>query len=164
MHLDTMRNYWLPIALASSVEFRPKQFRLLGETIVAYRDSGGPVAFKDMCGHRGAAVSNGRLAGGNLICPYHGWQYDRSGACVSIPSLTPGQKIPSRAKLVRYQVKEAYGLIWVCMSAAQARLAMRTWQDTQSAPPVRGSTGVGQDYVCGSAGGRTESSVVRHSP
>jgi phenylpropionate dioxygenase-like ring-hydroxylating dioxygenase large terminal subunit len=127
MHLDTMRNYWLPIALASGVEFRPKQFKLLGETIVAYRDNAGPVAFKDLCAHRGAAVSNGRLAGGNLICPYHGWQYDRSGACVSIPSLTPGQKIPSKAKLVCYQAKEAYGLIWICMSAAQPRLT--EWPD-----------------------------------
>src|ERR1700722_8408262 len=127
MFLDTVRDYWFPIASAYSVESKPKQFKLLGETIVAYRDKDGPVAFKDMCAHRGAALSNGWLTDGNLTCPYHGWQYDRSGACVSIPSLLPGAKIPSHARAVAYQAKEAYGLVWVCMSQNQASIP--EWPD-----------------------------------
>jgi phenylpropionate dioxygenase-like ring-hydroxylating dioxygenase large terminal subunit len=127
MFLDTVRNYWLPIALASSVESKPGQFKLLGQTIVAYRDGAGPVVFKDWCAHRGAALSNGWLTDGNLTCPYHGWQYNRSGACVSIPSLMPGEKIPSNAKAIAYQAKEAYGLIWVCTSPLQTRLP--EWPD-----------------------------------
>jgi phenylpropionate dioxygenase-like ring-hydroxylating dioxygenase large terminal subunit len=127
MFLDTVRDYWFPIASASSVESKPKQFKLLGETIVAYRDKDGPVAFKDSCAHRGAALSNGWLTDGNLTCPYHGWQYSRTGACVFIPSLIPGEKIPSSAKAAAYQVKEAYGLIWVCRSAQPPRFP--EWPD-----------------------------------
>ncbi len=127
MILDTLRSYWLPIALASSLDSKPRQYRLLGETIVAYRADDGPVAFQDRCVHRGAALSNGWLTGGNLTCPYHGWQYDRSGACVFIPSLMPGEKITSAAKVTAYQAKEAYGLIWVCMSPAHRQLP--EWPD-----------------------------------
>ena len=52
---------------------------------------------------------------------------DRSGACVAIPSLLPGEKIPSSAKAVAYQVKEAYGLIWVSTSPLQTQLP--EWPD-----------------------------------
>jgi phenylpropionate dioxygenase-like ring-hydroxylating dioxygenase large terminal subunit len=122
-----MRSYWLPLALATNVDAKPKQFKLLGENLVAYRDGAGPVVFKDFCRHRGAALSKGWLTDGNLTCPYHGWQYDRSGACVAIPSLRPGENIPPNARATAYQAKEAYGLIWVCMSPLHARFP--EWPD-----------------------------------
>jgi phenylpropionate dioxygenase-like ring-hydroxylating dioxygenase large terminal subunit len=127
MFLDTVRNYWYPIAPASNVTSKPAQFKLLGETLVAYRDDTGPVVFKDACAHRGAALSKGWLTNGALTCPYHGWQYDRSGQCMFIPSLIPGEKIPATAKAAAYQVREAYGLIWVCHSAQQPRFP--EWPD-----------------------------------
>jgi phenylpropionate dioxygenase-like ring-hydroxylating dioxygenase large terminal subunit len=127
MFLDTMRKYWMPMAFGSAVESKTKKFQLLGEALVAYRDESGPVILKDRCVHRGAALSNGWLTNGNLTCPYHGWQYNRSGACVAIPSMLPGGKIPASARVPGYQVKEAFGLVWVFMSAQPASLP--EWPD-----------------------------------
>jgi phenylpropionate dioxygenase-like ring-hydroxylating dioxygenase large terminal subunit len=110
-----MENYWHPIATSAEVLDQPKQFKLLGERIVAFRDKSGAVAFKDLCIHRGAALSRGRIKQGRLACPYHGWEYDRTGTCVHIPSLPPGSAIPRKARAIVYQAREAYGLLWVAM-------------------------------------------------
>jgi len=69
---------------------------MLGEPIVAFRDEQGVAAFKDLCIHRGTALSLGYITDGHLTWLYHGWEYDRSGACVHIPSLPEGSSIPGR--------------------------------------------------------------------
>ena len=127
MLADSILDQWLPVALASTVDAKPRQYKLLGQNIVVYRHRYGPAAFKDLCAHRGAALSNGWIADGNLTCPYHGWQYDRNGACVSIPSIAPGEKIPSTAKIAAYPTREAYGIVWVCLSSPAGDLA--PWPD-----------------------------------
>jgi phenylpropionate dioxygenase-like ring-hydroxylating dioxygenase large terminal subunit len=110
-----MENYWHPIGTTAEITEQPRQFKLLGENIVAFRDDAGVVAFKDLCNHRGAALSGGKIKDGKLACPYHGWQYDRTGACVSIPSLPAGSSIPKRARAIVYHARETYGLVWVAM-------------------------------------------------
>jgi phenylpropionate dioxygenase-like ring-hydroxylating dioxygenase large terminal subunit len=112
----SLSNYWHPIALAEEVVEQPRQFTLLGEQIVAFRDSGGIAAFKDLCIHRGTALSLGTITDGRLTCAYHGWEYDRTGACVHIPALPPGSSIPRKARAIVYQAREAYGLVWVAMA------------------------------------------------
>lgn len=84
-------------------------------TLVAFRDEAGVAVFRDVCVHRGSALSGGRIKDGRLTCPYHGWSYDRSGVCVHIPSLPPGAAIPAKAGAIAYLVREAYGLVWVAM-------------------------------------------------
>jgi phenylpropionate dioxygenase-like ring-hydroxylating dioxygenase large terminal subunit len=110
-----MENFWHPIATSGDVVEQPRQFMLLGERIVAFRHDAGVSAFRDRCSHRGAALSGGRVENGRLSCPYHGWSYDRTGACVHIPSLPEGSAIPERARIVTYEAREAFGLIWVAM-------------------------------------------------
>ena len=112
----SLENFWHPIATAREVTDQPRQFRLLGERVVAFRDEAGPVAFKDLCVHRGTALSGGSIRDGRLACPYHGWEYDRSGACVHIPSLPEGASIPRNAHAIVYQARDAYGLLWVAMA------------------------------------------------
>jgi nitrite reductase/ring-hydroxylating ferredoxin subunit len=34
-----------------------------------------------------APLSEGRLEGGNLMCSYHGWQFDSAGKCVDVPQV-----------------------------------------------------------------------------
>jgi len=111
----SLGQHWHPIATIDEVTEQPQQFRLLGERVVAFRDASGAVAFKDLCIHRGAELSGGHIEDGRLTCPYHGWQYDRTGACVLIPALQAGAKIPSKARAIPYQVREEYGLVWVAM-------------------------------------------------
>jgi phenylpropionate dioxygenase-like ring-hydroxylating dioxygenase large terminal subunit len=95
---------------------QPRQFTLLGEKVVAFRDRDGVAAFKDLCIHRGTALSLGTINDGRLTCAYHGWEYDRSGACVRIPALPPGSSIPRKARAITYRAAERYGLVWVALA------------------------------------------------
>src|SRR5215211_7413492 len=61
--------------------------RLLGRQVVLYRErSGRVVALEDRCAHRALPLSFGRLVDDRVICRYHGFTYDGTGACVSVPS------------------------------------------------------------------------------
>ncbi len=111
----SMGSYWHPIALAAEVVAQPQRFMLLGEPIVAFRHDQGVAAFKDLCIHRGTALSLGYITDGHLTCLYHGWEYDRSGACVRIPSLPAGSSIPRKARAITYRAEERYGLVWVAL-------------------------------------------------
>src|SRR5262245_28625285 len=103
----SMENFWHPIATSNEVTAQPRQFVLLGDKTVAFRDETGVTAFKDLCIHRGAALSGGKVKDGRISCPYHGWTYDRSGACVHIPSLPEGSPMPRRARAIAYQARDA---------------------------------------------------------
>lgn len=114
----TLRNFWHPVASAAEIDETPRMARLLGEQLAVYRDANGVAVFKDLCIHRGAAFSAGGVVkNGVLTCPYHGWGYDRSGACVHIPSLLAGAPIPEKARATAYPAREAYGLVWTCLDA-----------------------------------------------
>jgi hypothetical protein len=50
---------------------------------------------------------------GVLQCGYHGWRYDGSGRCVSIPSLAPGKPVPEAFCVRTFPATERYGYVWV---------------------------------------------------
>jgi phenylpropionate dioxygenase-like ring-hydroxylating dioxygenase large terminal subunit len=89
---------------------------------VAFRDEEGVAVFRDICIHRGAALSLGWVRDGRITCPYHGWQYDRSGACVRIPSRPAGSPIPAAARAQAFRVVERYGLVWVAIGEPVAEV------------------------------------------
>ena len=88
--------------------------RLLGQDLALWRNKEGLRAWKDLCLHRGAKLSGGRVQDDCLVCPYHGWNYDSAGQCVRIPA-HPSQPPPTRARTTAYHVSERYGLVWVCL-------------------------------------------------
>lgn len=98
---------------------RPISLTLLGEKIVLWRSGATVSAWKDLCIHRGAQLSRGRVVGECLVCPYHGWSYDSGGACVKIPA-QPERAIPEKARAVTYQVREHLGFVWVCLGEPNA--------------------------------------------
>jgi vanillate O-demethylase monooxygenase subunit len=111
-----LRRCWHPVAYAAAVGAEPRAARLLGEDLVVWRDAGGAArAFADLCVHRGTALSLGRVDGGELVCPYHGWRYAADGRCTRIPQLAEGAAIPARARATAYRVAERYGLVWVAL-------------------------------------------------
>lgn len=111
--LPSLRNYWHPVAKIEEVSAQPKQFHLLDEDLVLFRTDSGVVALRDLCIHRGTALSLGWVQDGTITCAYHGWQYDKTGACIRIPSLPAGSPIPPKARTHAYQADEAYGVVWV---------------------------------------------------
>jgi len=88
---------------------------LLGEPVLLGRTSNGSVfALRDICPHRGIPLSDGRFDGAEIECCYHGWRFDRSGACTAIPSLVPDQKFDlSLVKAEAYPAREVHGNVWV---------------------------------------------------
>lgn len=108
------RGYWYIAARASDVRRRPVARRVLGEPLVLFRDRHGrPAALLDRCLHRNMALSAGRMVGGCVQCPYHGWRYDGTGRCTEIPSL--GVRAPSLEPLRAYPATESDGYVWVYM-------------------------------------------------
>ena len=88
-------------------------------------------AFKDLCVHRGTALSLGWVEDGHLVCAYHGWTYDPDGVCTRIPA-SHGTNIPSKARIVRYRAAEHAGLIWVCLDDGEPAMplpAFPEWAD-----------------------------------
>jgi phthalate 4,5-dioxygenase oxygenase subunit len=116
---ELMRCYWIPAALSSEIERDgpPLRLKLLGEKLIAFRDSAGRVGVMDhRCPHRCASLFLGRNEEGGLRCVYHGWKFDVAGNCVDMPSVPPPdfkQKVKAKA----YPAVEKAGVIWVYMGS-----------------------------------------------
>lgn len=108
-------NNWYVAAWSHEVTTRvPLGVRMLGCDFVLFRTADGGVAcLTDVCCHRGGALSGGKVANARVICPYHGWQFDRGGNCTLIPYLADGVTIPKRARVDSYPTREKYGWVWV---------------------------------------------------
>lgn len=108
---------WHPVARSDSLaEGGVLAVRLLGEDLVLWRRGGRVHAWQDLCVHRGSRLSLGSVAGDCLRCPYHGWEYAEDGRCARIPA-HPDQTPPAKARVVTYQARERFGLIWASLGA-----------------------------------------------
>jgi len=107
-------NFWYVAEESEAIKAEPQHIRMLGLDFVLFRDAAGQVyCLSDVCSHRGASLSKGKMKEDCLECPYHGWRFDGAGACIRIPSLSTDAPIPARAKVDAYPVEERYGLIFV---------------------------------------------------
>lgn len=119
-----LRQYWIPALLSSELERdgRPMRVRLLGENLVAYRDSEGKVGMLgELCPHRGASLYFGRNEERGLRCVYHGWKFDTSGSCVDMPNERPETDFKHKIKHTAYHCEEAGGVVWTYMGDAEPR-------------------------------------------
>jgi nitrite reductase (NADH) small subunit/3-phenylpropionate/trans-cinnamate dioxygenase ferredoxin subunit len=92
-------------ALADVEPGRPRLVELDGTRVVLARVGEAVYACGDVCAHQGGPLSDGRLSGPRLACPWHGWTYDvRTGQCV-FPQR--GGSVPS------YPVRIDGGEIWI---------------------------------------------------
>ncbi len=109
-------NMWYVAADLSDITDKPKHVKVLGKKLVLFKDKEGNIAcLSDVCVHRGASLSAGRVVDGCVECPYHGWRFDRHGAAVKIPAQVEGAKIPRRARVDSYPVVVKYDWVWVFM-------------------------------------------------
>jgi phenylpropionate dioxygenase-like ring-hydroxylating dioxygenase large terminal subunit len=118
-----LRACWHPVAFADELGADPVPTDLLGEPLVLWRDSAGTArAFSDLCIHRGTALSLGTVEGDEIVCPYHGWRYGTTGACVAIPQLPDPTRVPAKARARRFETREALGLVWVALEEPRFEL------------------------------------------
>lgn len=110
-----LRNDWHPVLRADALhDGSVHGVRLLGVDVVVWQQAGHIHAMRDLCVHRGAKLSLGKVVNECLMCPYHGWHYDETGRCVHMPA-HPGQVPPAKAQTAVYQVRTRYGLVWVSL-------------------------------------------------
>lgn len=113
---DLMRQYWLPAMLSSELpqpDGDPVRVMLLGEKLIAFRDSAGRVGLlQNHCPHRGASLFFARNEEGGLRCPYHGWKFDACGQCVDMPNELPESRFKEKIAAVAYPCVERGGVVW----------------------------------------------------
>lgn len=119
---DLFRRFWIPALLSEELvgpDCPPVRVQLLGEKLIAFRDSSGRVGLIDRyCSHRGADLFYGRNEEGGIRCVYHGWKFDREGRCLDVPNATVGQAFRDKCKLVGYPTVEKAGMVWAYMGPA----------------------------------------------
>jgi phenylpropionate dioxygenase-like ring-hydroxylating dioxygenase large terminal subunit len=126
-----IRNQWYVILESDEVKpGRPVGVTRLGEKLVLWRDSAGKVVcMHDVCPHLGALLSQGKSNGKTLACPFHGFEYDSSGACQYVPSLGAQGNIPKALRVNTYPAYEAHHLIWIYWGIPPADLKLPRFFD-----------------------------------
>jgi phthalate 4,5-dioxygenase oxygenase subunit len=113
------RRFWLPALLPSEVptpDCPPVRIRLLGEDLIAFRDTNGQVGLlEEACPHRRASLFWGRNEECGLRCVYHGWKFDVNGICMDIPNEPQEYRFESKVRTVAYPTREYGSLVWVYM-------------------------------------------------
>jgi len=116
---DLMRRYWIPALLSEELpapDSPPVQIQLLGEHLVAFRDSSGRVGIlEEHCSHRGTSLFYGRNEESGLRCIYHGWKYDVEGNVLDTPAEPAGSRFKEKLHHPAYPTHETANMIFVYM-------------------------------------------------
>ena len=123
---ELMRRYWVPALQSSEIaqaDGPQVRVQLLGERLLAFRDSTGQVGLIDeFCSHRGVSLFFGRNEEGGIRCAYHGLKFNRLGECIEVPS---APQACAHMSLKGYPCIERGGIVWAYMGP----------KDQQPAPP-----------------------------
>jgi phenylpropionate dioxygenase-like ring-hydroxylating dioxygenase large terminal subunit len=124
---EFMRQYWIPALKSDELvaDGAPVRLMLLGEKLVAFRDTAGRVGVMDhRCPHRCASLVLGRNEEGGIRCIYHGWKFDVQGRCVDMPSVPPQQQFAEKVQARAFPTVERNGLVWVYMGSRRPAPAL----------------------------------------
>ena len=106
-------DYWYPLEYADRI--KPGEVvgtAFWGKPVAVWRDVDGEFhAIEDRCAHRQIKLSEGKVKGCRITCPYHGWTYDHLGRLVDVPHELFGHKSP-KISVPTYPVRVRYGLVW----------------------------------------------------
>ena len=116
---EYLRRFWFPALMSEELpepDCPPIRVRLMGEDLVAFRDTNGRVGLvNNYCPHRRASLFFGRNEEGGLRCVYHGWKFDVNGDCVDMPSEPAESNFKDKVKISAYQCQERSGFVWTYM-------------------------------------------------
>ena len=118
---ELMRRYWHPIAAASELDNGRwnKRVRLLGEDLVLFREQQGRLGLvAEQCPHRRASLAFGIPTKDGIRCPYHGWEFSRTGACLSQPNEPEKSAFRHKVKTPAYPVEQMGGMVWAYLGPA----------------------------------------------
>jgi phthalate 4,5-dioxygenase len=133
---NAMRRYWIPALLAWELpepDCPPVRVKLLGEELVAFRDSRGRLGLLDEhCPHRLVSLFFGRNEECGLRCVYHGWKFDVDGRCVDMMNEPEEVGFAHKIRTTAYPTTEAGGVIWAYMGPPEHLPALPHFAWTQA--------------------------------
>ena len=101
------------------------RLRILGEDLIAFRDTNGKVGFiANNCPHRGASLFFGRNEEAGLRCVYHGWKFDVDGNCIDMPNEPAESDFKTKVKATAYPSAEWGGIVWIYMGPPDKQPAL----------------------------------------
>ncbi len=153
-----LRRFWMPVLLSAELpqpDCPPKKVKVLGEDLLAFRDTKGRIGLVDpVCPHRGASLYYGRNEECGLRCVFHGLKFDVEGNCVDIP-IAPKGTNEDRMRIKAYPTREFGEIIWAYMGPAERmrelplmefgsvpsshRYVSKKWQDCNWAQCLEGA-------------------------
>ncbi|HUS98148.1 MAG TPA: Rieske 2Fe-2S domain-containing protein [Hyphomicrobiaceae bacterium] len=123
---EYFRRFWQPVALTEELpknDGTPLRITVMGEELVAFRDTEGRVGLIDSrCPHRGAHMFYGRNEECGLRCVYHGWKFDVTGKAVDLPNIPGGIENRDNIRIKAYPTREYGGMVWAYLGPAAADL------------------------------------------
>jgi 5,5'-dehydrodivanillate O-demethylase len=124
---EMLRRYWYPIAGASEMDDAwTKRVRLLGEDLVLFKNRRGAFGLiAEACPHRRASMAFGIPEADGIRCPYHGWKFDGTGACLDQPNEPAESTFAQRTSTDGYPVQELGGVLFAYLGPAPAPLLPR---------------------------------------
>ena len=133
---ETMRRYWIPALLAWELpgpDCAPVRVKLLGEELVAFRDTRGRIGLLDEhCPHRLVSLFFGRNEECGLRCVYHGWKFDVDGRCVDMMNEPEELGFAHKIRTTAYPTAEAGGIIWAYLGPPEQRPPLPHFAWTQA--------------------------------
>ncbi len=133
---DLFRAYWQPALMSSELpgnDGPPVRVRILGEDLVAFRDTQGKVGLVDaFCPHRRAPMFFGRNEECGLRCVYHGWKFDKDGTCVDMPSEPADSLFKTKVTIAAYPTWEGGGVVWTYMGPREKMPAPPNFEWTRA--------------------------------
>lgn len=118
-----MRRYWIPALMSNELpkpDCVPVRIKLLGEQLLAFRDTNGNVGLVDeFCPHRKVSMYFGRNEECGIRCVYHGWKFDIHGNCVDMPSEPPESSFKDKVSITSYPCRERGGVVWTYMGPSE---------------------------------------------
>ncbi len=87
-------DHWYPVLESRELKGSPLQAERLGQDLVFWRDQTARAQTQaNRCPHMGASLSQGKIVNDHLVCPFHGFAFDRQGRCQRIPA-NGSERIP----------------------------------------------------------------------
>ena len=146
---EAMRRYWIPALLSMEIpepDCPPVRVRLLGEDLVAFRDTSGRIGLlSEFCPHRRASLWLGRNEENGLRCVYHGWKFDVTGQCVDQMNEPDQFDFSHKVRANSYPVEEMGGLAWTYMGPPESKPPLPNFEWTRVPEEQRTLTKVVQE-------------------
>ncbi|MEN8918972.1 MAG: aromatic ring-hydroxylating dioxygenase subunit alpha [Octadecabacter sp.] len=144
-----IRNCWYVAGRSGEICRTPFARRLLGIDIALYRTKDGrPVAMRNRCPHRSFPLARGKLVGDNLVCGYHGMEFNPDGVCAKMPALS---RPPASATVKTFPTADRGPLTWIWMGPAhladEALIPDTSWLADPAWGTVTGDFHIKSDYV-----------------